>query len=89
MRKLFNYTIIICLSVLSFTCHAQTDSVNFQQSYQQFKEQAFEEFYDFKANAFNEFEQFLSEALTLYQNFSALSGVYSDKKPEAIPTLTV
>ena len=89
MRKLLNYTIIICLSVLSFTCHAQTDSVNFQQSYQQFKEQAFEEFYDFKANAFNEFEQFLSEAWTLYQNFSALSGVYSDKKPEAIPTLPV
>lgn len=89
MRKLFNYTIIICLSVLPFTCLAQTDSVNFQQSYQQFKEQAFEEFYDFKANAFNEFEQFLSEAWTLYQNFSEISGAYSDKKPEAIPTLPV
>lgn len=87
MRKILYFTLIICLSALPFAGHAQTDSVSFQQTYQQFKEQAFEEFNDFKANAFNEFEQFLSEAWTLYQNFSELSGVYSTKKPDVLPAL--
>ena len=87
MRKLLYITFIICLSALPLSSHAQTDSVSFQQSYQQFKDKAIEEFNDFKATAFNEFEQFLSEAWTLFQDFSELSGAYSAKKPEAIPTL--
>lgn len=87
MRKILYFTLIICLSALPFAGHAQADSVSFQQTYQQFKEQAFEEFNDFKANAFDEFEQFLSEAWTLYQNFSELSGVYSTKKPDVLPAL--
>ena len=89
MRKILYFTLIICLSALPFAGNAQADSVSFQQTYQQFKEQAFEEFNDFNANAFNEFEQFLSEAWTLYKNFSELSGVYSTKKPDVLPALPV
>ena len=89
MRKLLYYTIIICLSFLPVFGQAQTDSVSFQQSFQQFKEQAFENFNEFQTNAYNEFEQFLSEAWTIYENFAELSGAYSVKKPEAIPTLPV
>ena len=81
--------LIIALSwfVLPLVGYGQTDSTRYHQTYQQFKEQAFEEYYQFQQDAFNEFERFLGAAWTEYQGYAGLPGAYPTKKPEFMPTL--
>ena len=89
MKKTLFPIITALLILLPVAMQAQVDSSNFQKTYQEFKEQAFQDYDEFRAKAYDEFERFLSEAWTEYQSFAGPSDAYTSRKPETVPSLSV
>lgn len=78
----------LVLALIPLGIKAQSDS-SYLDNFERYREQMYKDYNDFVAQAHSEFEAFLAEAWKEYQSIAGQTGIYSEKKPESIPSLTV